>query len=232
MNYAEIIEKLQQLANPEKVIFKQKKFGIIAHNSLGIYHQDLKQIAQEIGKNNDLAIELYNSGIYEGRLLCSKIFNPKLITETLMEQWVKDFENWEVCDSFSMGVFAKSKMAVSKAKEWTSREREFEKRAGFTIMAAYCMADKKADNKVFESFIPYIIKESKDDRVYVKKAVNWALRSIGKRNTDLNKIAIETAYEIQKSDIKSAQWIAKDAISDLNAEKVNILDYPRSIYRV
>ena len=130
-----------------------------------------------------------------------------------------------------MGLFAKSKFAISKAIEWTDRENEFEKRAGFTIIAAYCMADKKANNEIFEQFLPIINRHSTDDRIYVKKAVNWALRNIGKRNKDLNRKAIKVANDLIKLDNKTATWIAKDALKELQDEKVNILDYPREIYR-
>ena len=231
MNYSEIIERLYDLQNAEKVIFKKNKFGIISKNSLGIYHKDLKIIAKDIGKDNKLALQLFDSGIYEGRLLCSKMFKPKDVTEQLMEKWVKTFENWEICDSFCMGLFSKSKFALAKILEWTKRESEFEKRAGFAILASYCMADKKSDNKLFEQFLPIIKREANDERLYVRKAVNWALRNIGKRNIDLNRKAIETANEILKFKSKSAQWIAKDAIRKLESENVKILDYPRNIYR-
>lgn len=231
ITYNEVIEILYELKNEEKVIFKEKKFGIISNNSLGIYHKDLKIIAKEIGKNNDLALQLFDSGIYEARLLCSKMFNPKDVTEVLMEKWIKTFENWEVCDSFCMGLFSKSEFAVAKILEWSKREPEFEKRAAFATLVSYCMADKKSDNSTFEQFFPMIIREVNDDRIYVKKAVNWSLRNIGKRNIDLNKKAIEVANEILKLESKSAQWIAKDAIRQLESESVSILDYPRHIYR-
>ncbi len=231
MDYTEIINRLHQLSEPDKVAFKEKKYGIIANNSLGIYQKDIKELAKEIGKDSSLAIQLFDSGIYEARILCSKLFKPKELTEAIMEKWVKTFENWEICDSFSMGLFAKSEYAVSKAIEWSARSNEFEKRAGFAIMAAYCMANKKADNGVYESLLPIIIRESTDERNFVKKAVNWALRSIGKRNIDLNKSALQTAYKIAELDNKAAKWIAKDAIRELSGDKVNILDYPRSIYR-
>jgi len=212
VKYEEVIACLYDLQDPDKVIFKEKKFGVVSHNSLGIYHKDLKVIAKEIGRDNDLAIALFDSGIYEARLLCSKIFNPKDLTSELMETWVVTFENWEICDSFCMGLFAKSSFAIEKIKDWTKREAEFEKRAGFAIMAAYCMADKKSGNELFEGLLPILIREANDNRLYVKKAVNWALRSIGKRNIDLNKSAIATAHEIVKLDSKASQWIAKDAI--------------------
>ena len=231
MTFEEAIARLKALENPEKVAFKKAKFGVEANNSLGIYHKDLNALAKQIGKNNVLAEQLFDSGIYEARLLCSKIVVAKEVTEALMEKWVATFENWEICDSFCMGVFAKGNFAKQKILEWTQRSREFEKRAGFTVMAAYCMADKKAPNEVYEAFLPIIIREAMDERLYVKKAVNWALRSIGKRNIDLNKRAIEVAKEIQQLDNKATKWIASDAIKELTGDKVNILDYPRAIYR-
>ncbi len=237
MTKEEIIESLKALADPEKVSFKQKKFGVIANNSLGVYHKDLKEIAREIKKSipktdvNALAIELFDTYIYEARLLCSKLFNPKDLTFELMEYWTPTFENWEICDSFCMGIYAKSPIPIPKIKEWANRTKEFEKRAAFATMAAYCMADKKAANEVYEAFLPIIKKAATDERIYVKKAVNWALRSIGKRNIDLHESAIETANQIAEMDNKAAKWIAKDALRELEGEKLNILDYPRCIYR-
>ncbi|CAM1349698.1 DNA alkylation repair protein [Tenacibaculum insulae] len=231
MDCNEVIQCLYDLQDSEKIIFKEQKFGIVANNSLGIYHKELKMIAKEIGTNNELALQLFDSGIYEARLLCSKIFKPKDITETLMEKWVVTFENWEICDSFSMGLFAKSDFALAKILEWTNRKAEFEKRAGFAILASYCMADKKTGNELFEQFFPIIIQQATDDRLYVKKAVNWALRNIGKRNIDLNEMAIEVAKDILKLESKSAKWIAKNALTELQKDTVRMSDYPREIYR-
>lgn len=231
MNYNEIIECLHDLSDAEKVVFKEKKFGIVANNSLGIYHKELKLIAKEIGPDNELAMQLFDSGIYEGRLLCSKLFKPKDVTEPLMEKWVQTFENWEVCDSFCMGLFSKGRFAPAKILEWTEREEEFVKRAGFATMAAYCMADKFSENALFEQFFPLIKREANDQRLYVKKAVNWALRNIGKRNVDLNKMAIEVANEILEFESKSAKWIAKNAKNELEKDGIRMSDYPRAIYR-
>lgn len=231
MTYNEIIECLYDLKDAEKVIFKEQKFGIKSNNSLGIYHKELKMIAKEIGKDNELALQLFDSGIYEGRLLCSKMFKPKDVTEPLMEKWVKTFENWEICDSFSMGLFSKSRFALTKIVAWTERKQEFEKRAGFATMAAYCMADKKSENELFEQFFPIIKREANDERLYVKKAVNWALRNIGKRNIDLNDMAIEVANEILNFESKSAKWIAKDALKELQKDGVRMSNYPREKYK-
>ena len=232
MEYQEVITELRKLANPDKVAFKKAKFGIVADNSLGIYHKDLKELAKKIGSDSKLAQQLFDSDIYEARILCSKIFDIKELTDDLLEKWVVTFENWEICDSFCMGLFAKSKFAVPKIIAWSERENEFEKRAAFTIMAAYCMADKKAENAVFEDFFPIIIRASNDDRLYVRKAVNWALRNIGKRNIDLHDAVLKIAKIIIDLDTKGARWIGTDAINQLTRTNVNILDYPRAIYRI
>lgn len=231
MTLKNILDKLNALSNPEKVTFKEKKFGITSNNSLGIYHKDLKLLAKEIYQDNKLALELFETDIYEAKILCSKVYNPADITEELMEKWVATFENWEICDSFCMGFFTQSKYALQKTEEWSKRDEEFIKRASFTIMASYGFADKKASNEVFERFLEIIQREVDDDRIYVKKAVNWALRNIGKRNIDLNNKAILTANKILKNPSKSAQWIAKNALKELEQENPKILDYPRDIYR-
>lgn len=231
MNLTQVLERLHKLSNPEKVIFKAEKFGISTENSLGIYHKNLKLLAKEIGLDTDLGIQLFETGIYEARILCSKISKPTAITEEMMDSWVECFDTWEICDSFCMSLFKYNKLAIEKAFAWSLREEEFVKRAGLVLMAVYGFADKKADNIVFESFFPVLKREADDDRVYVKKAVNWALRQIGKRNIDLKEKAIEVAKIISKKESKAAQWIAKDALRELQGEKLNVLDYPRSIYR-
>jgi 3-methyladenine DNA glycosylase AlkD len=231
MNLSQVINRLEALSNPEKIEFKENKFGIKAKNSLGIYHKDLKALAKEIGNDNKLALALYDTGIYEARILCSKIYDPVCISEHQMDKWVADFENWEICDSFCMGFFVKSDYALAKANEWSMAESEFVKRAGFAMMAAYGFANKKLGNEVFDSFFQPIEREAEDSRLYVKKAINWALRNVGKRNIDLQRMAIEVANRILKSDSKSAKWVASNALNELQKDKVSILDYPRSIYR-
>ena len=232
MTYQETIDCLYDLADAEKVTFREKKFGIKSRNALGISHIELKVVAREIGLNNDLAVQLFDSGIYEGRLLCSKLFNPKDLTELLMEKWISTFENWEICDSFSMGLFAKSNLAIPKIDEWTKRKPEFQKRAGFATMAAFCLADKESDNAIFEAFFAIIKREAHDPRLYVKKAVNWALRSIGKRNVDLKESAIKVARKILTYESTAAKWIARAALKELEKEDVRISDYPRALYRI
>jgi 3-methyladenine DNA glycosylase AlkD len=226
-----VIDYLETKADPAVVSYKEQKFGVVANDALGVYMKELNVVAKQLKKNSALAIELFDTGIYEGRLLCSKTFNPKELTNELVDHWTPTFENWEICDAFSMALYAKSPLAIDIINSCTIKSKEFEKRAGFATMAAYCMADKKAANTVYEQFLRVISIESVDERLYVKKAVNWALRSIGKRNIDLNKLAIQTAEELMATNSKSAQWIGKDALLEFAKEKVNILDYPRALYR-
>jgi len=231
MTLNQILAQLQLMADPEKVAYKEKKFAVAASNSLGIYQKDLKEFARKLPKDDDLAIELFETGIYEARLLCSRIFNPANLTETLVERWTPTFENWEICDSFCMGVYARSPLAAPIIHAWAAHEPAFEKRSAFATLSAYCMADKYAPNDTFEPFLLLIEREAWDNRIYVKKAVNWALRSIGKRNIDLRTRAISMAEEIAKQESKAAKWIARDALKELQSEKVRSSDYPRSVYR-
>ncbi len=226
----QVLDELRGKADPEKILLKETKFGISSNNALGIYQKELKEIAKRTPKEDTLAIQLFDSDIYEARLLCSKIFNPRNLTEQLMDRWTKTFENWEICDSFCMGLYAQSNHAIPKAIEWAERTREFEKRAGFTTIAALCMADKKSQNETFEQFLPLIQRECIDNRLYVKKAVNWALRNIGKRNIDLQAKAISTAEEILSINDRTAKWIATNALKELTSDNVRTSKYPRETY--
>ncbi|MEO1381947.1 MAG: DNA alkylation repair protein [Bacteroidota bacterium] len=231
MTVDQIIDLLRAQADPDKIAYKEAKFGIVSHNALGIYQAELNEIAKKVPKDDVIALALFDSHIYEARLLCSKIFDPKNLTEALMDKWTETFDNWEICDSFCMGLFAKSKFAVPKAIEWSNRVETFVKRAGFTTMAAYCTADKVSPNETFRQFLPLIKRACTDERLYVKKAVNWALRNIGKRNSDLNLEAISVAEDILTIQDKTAQWIAKHALKELTSQKVRMSDYPRDVYR-
>jgi len=145
-----------------------------------------------------------------------------MVTEAQMEEWAVEFDSWDVCDQCCMNLFRKTPFAYKKAFEWSMRDEEFVKRAAFTLIATLAVHDKKADDSKFEQFFPIILRESSDNRNFVKKAVNWALRQIGKRNLYLNKKAIILAEKINKTESKSAKWIAKDALRELKSEKIQI----------
>ncbi len=166
-----------------------------------------------------MAQELWDSGLHEARILAGFIDEPEMVTEEQMESWMKDFDSWDVCDQVC-GLFVKTKLPYQKAMEWSRREEVFVKRAAFALMAWLAVHDKNAADEKLAKFLPVIRRESADDRNFVKKAVNWALRQIGKRNLTLNKLAIQTAREIQKGESRSAKWIASDALRELSDEKV------------
>ncbi len=215
----EILTLLKSQANPENVA-GMSRFGINPHNTLGISIPTLRQIARQVGKNHALAEELWASGVHEARLLAAFIENPRAVSEEQMERWASDFDSWDVCDQVCSNLFDRTPFAFQKAQEWSSRSEEFIKRAGFVLMACLAVHAKKARDEEFETFFPLILQEAADGRNFVKKAVNWALRGIGKRNDNLNHKAIQTALAMQKIDSKSARWIAADALRELKSEAV------------
>ncbi|MGD8534444.1 MAG: DNA alkylation repair protein [Candidatus Aminicenantes bacterium] len=219
MTYEEIIKRLKTLSNP-KAIEGMARYGITPQKTFGVSIPNLRKIAQEAGRNRDLAQKLWASDIRETRILACMIDEPAGVSENQMERWVRDFDYWEICDQCCMNLFEKTRFAYPKATEWSQREEEFVKRAGFVLMARLAVSDKKAKDGQFKKFFPLIKLESADQRNIVKKAVNWALRQIGKRNLALNKSAIKVAEEIQHMDSKTAKWIASDAIRELKSKPV------------
>jgi 3-methyladenine DNA glycosylase AlkD len=215
----EVIDHLTASANPDNVE-GMARYGINPRNTLGVPMPVLRGLARQIKRNHALAMELWESGIHEARILAGLIADPKQVDEQLMESWAHDFDSWDVCDQVVSNLFDKTAYAYSKAVEWSSREPEFVKRAGFVLMAALAVHDKKAPDSAFEPFFPLIQREASDERNFVKKAVNWALRGLGKRNRALNVRAIETARQIALLDSKAARWVAADALRELRGEKV------------
>ena len=214
-----VLQRLKALSDPTAVE-GMARYGINPENTLGVSIPNLRAMAREIGKDHDLAQDLWASGIHEARILASMIEDPGQATEEQMNRWVRDFDSWDVCDQCCMNLFEKTEFAYRKAVEWSEKDKEFVKRAGFVMMARMAVSDKKAGNDKFEPFFPIIRREAGDERNYVKKAVNWALRQIGKRNASLNRKAIEAAGEIQRMDSKSARWVASDALRELTSESV------------
>ncbi len=215
-----VLRELYALANPRNVE-GMARFGIsTCKEALGIPTPVLQKIARKIGRDHALALELWKSGVFEARCIAALIDDPKLVTEEQMERWARDFDNWAVCDNCCGRLFDKTSLAYRKTLEWSRREEEYVKRAAFSLMAALAVHDKQAADVKFLKFLPPIRRESTDERNFVKKAVNWALRQIGKRNVALHKAAIKTAQEIRKIDSPSARWIAADALRELRSEAV------------
>ncbi|MEK7309493.1 MAG: DNA alkylation repair protein [Planctomycetota bacterium] len=219
MKYNEVISKLKSLADPEAVK-GMARFGINPNKTLGISIPHLRALAKKTGRNHSLALQLWASGIHEARILAGLIDQPEKVTEKQMDRWARDFDSWDVCDGSCMNLFDRLEIASKKAVAWSERKEEFVKRAGFALMACLAWHRKDMPDREFIRFLPLIKRESTDNRNFVKKAVNWALRQIGKRNRYLNKQAIKAAQEIQKIDSGSARWIASDALRELTGRAV------------
>lgn len=211
-----IINKLENLSS-KKNKEGMARFGIETKYAFGINVTELRKLAKKIGKNHKLALKLWKTKFHEARILACLIDEPEKVTEKQMDNWVKDFNSWDLCDQCCLSLFDRTPFAWEKAKEWVKSDKEFVRRAGFAMMAVLAVHKKDAPDSKFEKFFPIIKKYSTDERNFVKKAVNWALRQVGKRNSKLRREAIKTAEEILKkySDSKSAKWIARDALREL-----------------
>ncbi len=219
MEAERVIKKLRSMANPRNVE-GMARFGINPENTLGISVTELRKFAKGIGRDHELALRLWDSGIHEARILAAIIDDPAKVTERQMEHWVAGFDSWDVCDQACTSLFDRTPFAFRKAIEWSRREEEYVKRAGFALMAGLAVHDKGASDGEFEALFEHIRRESVDERKYVKKAVNWALRQIGKRNRRLNEASIRLATEISSLDSKAARWIASDALRELRSDAV------------
>ena len=210
-----IIEQLKSMANPDNVA-GMARFGINPAQTLGVSMPALRQMARG-RREHALAEALWQSGIHEARILAALVDDSSQVSLEQMERWVLDFNSWDVCDQVCSNLFDRTPYAVEKAHAWSQRPEEFVKRAGFVLMAALAVHDKKAGDEVFLGFLPAIQREAADGRNFVKKAVNWALRQIGKRNPALRAAAIESVRQIKQIDSPAARWIAADALKELGS---------------
>ena len=216
----DVMEQLQSKAKPDQ-LEGMARFGIVGEKRLGVSVPDMRKIAKEIGKDHQLALDLWDTRVPEGMIVAGMVAEADKLTEQQMEAWVVDINSWDVCDQVCMNLFEKSPLADKKIYDWSEREEEFVKRTAYALIACLAWHDKKAGDEDFIKYFPVILAGATDNRNFVKKAVNWALRNIGKRNLALNKAAIELAYRIKEIDAKSARWIASDAIRELESEKVH-----------
>lgn len=219
MEFKDIINELESLSSPEDVE-GMARFGISPEKTYAVRIPELRKIAKKIGKDHEMAQKLWKHGYRETRIIAGIVEDPKLVSAQQMDEWALAFDTWDICDQCCMNLFRKTPFAYKKIYEWSERDEEFVKRAAFTLTATLAVHDKKAGDKKFEKLLHVIIRESNDERNFVKKAINWALRQIGKRNLNLNKKAIQVAEKISTLDFKSAKWIAKDALKELKSEKV------------
>ncbi len=216
----QVLERLKANSNPQ-ALAGMARYGIRTERAYGgTSVPALRKMARELGQDHALAQALWDTGVREARLLATMVDDPSQVTEEQMERWAGEFDSWDVCDGTCSGLFRQTPFAYKKAVEWSTRREEYVKRAGFVLIAALAVHDKKAPDEAFERFFPIIEAGALDDRNFVKKAVNWALRQTGKRNRRLNQRAAETARHIQALESPSARWVASDALRELTSEAV------------
>ena len=214
-----VLAELKQLADP-KVRSKMAYFGVNVPKAHGISAPVLHAFAKRVGRNQSLAEQLWSSGIHEAKILAALIGEPQKISSAQMDRWCRGFDSWDVVDSVCCYLYADAAPAWKKVFAWSSRRAEFEKRAAFSLTAYLSYKDHGAPNARFAKFLAVIEREAWDERNLVKKAVNWALRNIGKRNLPLNRLAIRSAQRIRAQGSRSARWIAADALRELKSEAV------------
>lgn len=215
----DVLERLRAGARPDQLA-GMARYGMAVEQRLGVSVPELRRIAKEIGKDHPLALALWETGIAEARIVAGMVADPQRLTEEQMEAWALGLDSWDVCDQLCMNLFEKSPLTWQKIEEWSRRDEEYVKRAAYALIACLAWHDKKAADEQFIALMPVIRRGATDGRNYVKKAVSWALRNVGKRNRALNRAAIEAAREIQGLDSKAARWIAADVLRELESDAV------------
>jgi 3-methyladenine DNA glycosylase AlkD len=203
-----------------RAVAGMSRFGIQTQTALGVSIPKIRELARKVGTHHDLAQSLWKTGIHEARIFACMIDDPTEVSEDQMERWASDFDSWDVVDGCCGNLFDKTEFATRKAHEWSKRKEEYVKRAGFVLMAEMAVHDKNASDKTFLDFLPIIVREASDERNFVKKAVNWALRQIGKRNANLNTAAIKTCGQMKDSGSRAGRWIAANALRELTSAPV------------
>jgi 3-methyladenine DNA glycosylase AlkD len=212
----QVLDELRAKARPEDLA-GMAQYGMTTQERLGVRVPEMRKIAKQLGKDHQLALDLWQTGIAEARILASMVDRPEEVTEEQMEAWVRDLDSWDVCDQLCMNLLDKTPLAWRKVREWSHREQEYVKRAAYALIACLAWHDKAAPDQAFIDLMPLIVAGATDGRNYVKKAVSWALRHIGKRNPRLHGVALQTAAELSEVEAPSARWIAAQAVRDLNS---------------
>jgi 3-methyladenine DNA glycosylase AlkD len=215
-----VLGSLEKLSNKRIRDELMPRYGIHAKKAFGIGMASIHELARKIGRNHELALALWKTGWYEARLLASFVDEPSRVTPAQMDRWCRDFDNWGVVDTICFKLFDKTPFAFAKVEEWSKRKAEFEKRAAFALLASLSVHDKKAPTEAFMRCLPLIEKAASDDRNFVKKGVSWALRTVGRRNTELNHEAVELSRRLSISTIASERWIGKAALKELTSAAV------------
>jgi 3-methyladenine DNA glycosylase AlkD len=196
------------------------RYAIPSDKAIGVAMRDIKALGKTLGRHHDLAAALWDTGVYEARMLASFVDDPAQVTAAQMDRWCRDFDNWALCDALSFNLFDRTPHAWTKVAQWSTRRNEFEKRTAFALMWSLTVHDKRAGNAPFLEGLDLIERAAEDERHFVKKAVNMALRAIGKRNLALNAAAVAVARRLADSDQAAARWVGRDALRELTAPAV------------
>ena len=196
------------------------RYGLPSDNALGVSIADVKALGARLGRNHALAAALWETGVYEARLVTSFVDDPALVTSAQMDRWCRDFDNWGICDTVCFQLFDRTPHAWSKVVKWSARREEFVKRAAFALLASLALHDKETGDQPFLDSLPLIERAASDDRNFVKKGVSWALRAVGRRNLALNAAAVEVATRLAASTDAAPRWIGKDAVRELTSPAV------------
>ena len=215
----DVLERLRKLVRPGGRD-GMARFGINPEKALGVRMPDIRRLAKELGRDHSLALALWRTDVHEARILASLVDEPDRVTERQMESWVRGFDSWDVCDQVCGNLFDRTQFAAKKTVEWMGRDEVFVKRAGFALAAWRAVHDRAAADSEFAQLLPLIEREAHDPRNFVKKAVSWALRQIGKRNRSLNARAVVVARRLSKREDSTARWVGKDALRELTSHAV------------
>jgi 3-methyladenine DNA glycosylase AlkD len=219
MNVDDVVTKLKRLGT-KKTRDGMARYAIPSDNAFGVPVGTIRAVGKELGRNHDLAHELWNTGWYEARMLASFVDEPDRVTPEQMDRWCRDFDNWAICDTICFHLFDRTPHAFAKVKQWASKRNEFEKRAAFALLASLGVHDKKSSDESFAKCLPLIERASTDNRNFVKKGVSWALRVVGRRSVALNEASVKLSEKLSKSDDAAARWIGKDAYKELTSAMV------------
>lgn len=214
-NVAGVVASLKRMGS-KRVRDGMARFAIPADKAFGIPVGEIRACAKRLGRDHDLAEELWVAGWYEARMLACFVAEPARVTPALMDRWCRDFDSWAICDTACFHLFDRTPHAWRKVRAWSRRREEFEKRAAFALLASLALHDKKASDELFAESLPLVERGASDERNFVKKAVNWALRAIGKRSPALHTAAVALAQRLAESSDSAPRWVGKDALRELN----------------
>jgi 3-methyladenine DNA glycosylase AlkD len=219
VDVTDVVKWLKKTGSP-KAVAGLARYGLPTDNAYGISVATLRQYAKRIGRDHGLALKLWKTGSLDARILASFLGDPERLTAAQMNAWCRDFDNWGTVDTACFALFDRSPHAWTVVPKWVSQKGEFQKRAGFVMMACLAAHDKTAPDTAFLKFFPMIEKGAGDERNFVKKGVSWALRHLGHRNARLHTAAIKTATKLSKSDDATERWVGKDALRDITRASV------------